>query len=75
MANTPDDPAAARDAALAAQLLAQVEAEFGDRLDDDARAQIGRQCAEIVAQGRALAAYPLASATEPAFTFAPPYLA
>lgn len=75
MPETPHDPEAARDAALAEQLFAQVVAEYGERLDEAARELVRRQCADIIAQGRALAAYPLETATEPAFTFAPPYIA
>lgn len=72
--STPDptDPQAARDAATADHLMAALEAQFGERLDDAARAQIRQQFAGIVAQGRALADYPPDPATEPDFVFTAP---
>ena len=66
---TPESQAA--DAAKTERLMAAVEAEFGDRLDDAAREHIRRQCARIVTQGNALAAYPLPAATEPMLVFNP----
>ena len=70
-ATDPTDAQATNDAALAEQLMAALEAQFGDRLDDAARAQVRQQVAGIVANSRALATYPLASEVEPAFLFAP----
>ena len=65
------DAQATNDAALAEQLMAALEAQFGDRLDDAARAQVRQQVAGIVANSRVLATYPLGSDVEPAFVFAP----
>jgi hypothetical protein len=52
-------------------LVAQVEANFGAHLDDAARAQVRRQCAEIAANGAALAAWSLANGDEPATILTP----
>jgi hypothetical protein len=59
-----------QDAAVAA-LVAQVEASFGVRLDDEGRARVRRQCEEIVADGAALAAWTLANGDEPATILTP----
>jgi hypothetical protein len=66
-----NDPQVASDAALAEQLMAALEAQFGECLDDTARAQVRQQIAGIVANSRVLATYPLGSDVEPAFIFAP----
>ncbi|HEY8598641.1 MAG TPA: hypothetical protein VIL85_09435 [Thermomicrobiales bacterium] len=50
-------------------LLAATEAEFGDRLDDEGRANVRRQIERIVANSRALSAYALTNDQEPDFTF------
>jgi hypothetical protein len=70
-ANDPVEAQAASDDALAEQLMAALEAQFGERLDDASRAQVRQQVAGIVANSRALATYPLRSDVEPAFVFAP----
>ncbi len=69
--STPDtpDPQAAADAATADHLMAALEAQFGERLDDAAREHIRQQFIGMVAQGRTLATYPLDSAVEPTFVF------
>jgi hypothetical protein len=69
--STPDtpDPQAAADAATVDHLMAALEAQFSDRLDDAAREHIRQQFVGMVAQGRALAAYPLSSSVEPTFVF------
>jgi hypothetical protein len=59
-----------QDATVAA-LVAQVEAGFGARLDDTTRAQVRRQCEELVANGAALAAWSLANDDEPATILTP----
>jgi hypothetical protein len=59
-----------QDATVAA-LVAQVEAGFGARLDDTTRAQVRRQCEELVANGAALAAWSLANGDEPATLLTP----
>lgn len=51
-------------------LVAAVEAEFGARLDADARAHIRRDCERLVANGRALSGQPLANGDEPDVVFA-----
>lgn len=66
--STPD-PHAATDAATVDNLMATVEAQFGDRFDDAAREQIRQQFAGMVAQSRALATYPLGPEVEPMFVF------
>lgn len=50
-------------------LLAVTEAEFGDRLDDEGRANVRRQIERIVANSRALSAYTLTNGQEPDFVF------
>ena len=59
-----------QDAAVSA-LVAQVEASFGARLDDEGRARVRRQCEEMVADGAALAAWALANCDEPATILTP----
>ncbi len=54
---------------LVAGLLALVEAEFGDRLDDAGRARIRTQLETLAANSRALSAYPLTNDQEPEFIF------
>lgn len=66
---TPPDPHAATDAATVDHLMANLEAQFGDRLDDAAREHIRQQFVGMVAQGRALTTYPLRSEVEPVFVF------
>jgi hypothetical protein len=63
------DLQAAVDAATVEHLMATLEAQFGERLDDAAREQIRQQFAGMVAQGRALATYPLRPDVEPTFVF------
>ena len=50
-------------------LLSAVEAEFGARLDEEGRANVRRQVERIVANSRALSAYPLTNGQEPDFRF------
>ena len=50
-------------------LLEVVEAEFGARLDEEGRANVRRQIERIVANSRALSAYPLTNGQEPDFVF------
>ena len=59
-----------QDAAVEA-MVAQVEASFGARLDDEGRARVQRQCEEIAANGVALAAWALANGDEPATILTP----
>jgi hypothetical protein len=66
---TNPDPQAALDAATVDHLMSTLESQFGDRFDAAARAHIRQQFVNIVAQGRALATYPLHPATEPNFVF------
>jgi hypothetical protein len=66
---TTPDPNAATVAATVDHLMASLEAQFGDRLDDTAREHIRQQFATMVAHGRALATYPLRPDAEPAFVF------
>lgn len=49
--------------------MAATEAEFGDRLDDEGRANVRRQIERIVANSRELSAYRLANEQEPDFVF------
>lgn len=63
----PDIPAA--DEATVAGWMAALEAQFGDRLDDAARATIREQLVQMAANSRALSDYLLANAQEPAFVF------
>jgi hypothetical protein len=69
--STPDtpDPQAATDAAIVDHLMSALEAQFSDRLDDAAREHIRQQFGGMVAQGRALATYPLRPDGEPIFVF------
>lgn len=60
---------AANDDPLVAGILALAEAEFGDRLDDAARARVRKQAEAIAANSRELSAVPLANGQEPEFVF------
>lgn len=53
-----------------AGLLAAAEATFGERLDEEGRANVRRQVERIVANSRALSAVPLTNEQEPDFLFA-----
>lgn len=53
-----------------AGLLAAVEAEFGTRLDEEGRENVRRQVERIVANSRALSAFPLTNGQEPDSVFA-----
>lgn len=66
---TSPDPHAATDAATVDHMMANLEAQFGDRLDAAAREHIRQQFAGMVAQSRALATYPLRPEAEPVFVF------
>ena len=63
------DPQAAVDAATVDHLMATLEAQFSDRLDDAAREHIRQQFVGMVAQCRALATYPVGPDVEPTFVF------
>lgn len=58
------DPADGTDATLEG-LLRAVESEFGARLDDAGREHVRRQLARMLANSRALAAFPLTNDQEP----------
>lgn len=64
----PEDPA---HTPLIEARLADLLARFGDRLDDQARAQIRGRIAHQVALGAALRRVPLTNADEPEFVFTP----
>jgi hypothetical protein len=66
---TPDDPQAITDSATVNHLMASLESQFGDRLDDAAREHIRQQFVSMVAQSRTLATYPLRPDVEPVFVF------
>ena len=71
-APSPDpEPASEEEAPAVAPLLAALEAEFGERLDEAARAGVRRRLAELLKSASALAAYPLANADEPGTVFNP----
>ena len=65
------EPPPEEEAPAVAPLLAALEAEFGDRLDEAARAGVRRRLAELLYSASALAAYPLANADEPGTVFKP----
>ena len=69
MAQQPAPHEQAADEATIQGWMTALEGQFGDRLDDTARASIREQFAQMVANSRALAAYTLANAQEPAFVF------
>ena len=52
------------------RLLVVVDSEYGSRLDEEGRANVRRQVERIVANSRALSAYPLTNGQEPDFVFA-----
>ncbi len=58
------DPASDPDETLEG-LLRAVEAEFGARLDDAGRQNVRRQLTRMLANSRALAAFPLTNDQEP----------
>jgi hypothetical protein len=65
----PDDPHAATDAATVDHLMATLESQFGDRLDEAAREHIRQQFVGMITQSRTIATYPLRSDVEPVFVF------
>ena len=70
-AATPPEPAPEAEVPVVAPLLAALEAEFGDRLDEAAREGVRRRLADLLKSAVAVAAYPLVNADEPGTVFNP----
>ena len=70
-ATPPPEPAPEAEAPAVAPLLAALEAEFGDRLDEAAREGVRRRLADLLKSAAAVAAVPLANADEPGTVFNP----
>ena len=56
---------------VVAPLLAALEAQFGDRLDEAARDRARRQLQRLMTAAAEVAAYPLANGDEPGSVFNP----